>query len=107
MTKFSGTIGFATQEETSPGVWKNTFVEKEFRGEILQNQNRWQPTENVNEDFVLDNKFSLILNAYLSENLGKITYLKWMGTKWRVSKIEIKHPRIIITTGSIYNESTN
>lgn len=101
--KFSGNIGFATSEETVPGVWVDTIVERQCRGEILQNQNRWQNTEQINDNFQLDNKFSIVLDAFLQENWTKIRYLKYQKVAWEISKIEIKHPRLILTVGSIYH----
>ena len=45
MSKFFGAIGYITQKEISPGIWNDDVVEKNYRGDILQNIRKWDPTE--------------------------------------------------------------
>lgn|SRR5574344_1002364 len=104
MAKFYGVIGYAIQEETSPGVWSDMVVERKYRGDVLQNQNRWQSSEKVNDDFVIDNKLSIISDPFAYENIQYIKYVQWMGVKWKVKKVEIMRPRLILTIGGVYNE---
>lgn len=107
MTRFSGMIGFIVQEETAPGVWRDVIEEKRCNGEVLQNNNRWQSSENLNDNLIVDNKFSIVLSSYIQENLGFIKYLKWLGKNWKVTKIETKRPRLILTIGGLYNNGTS
>jgi len=44
MAKYYGVIGYAIQKETAPGVWEDTIIEKNYRGDVILNQQRWQPT---------------------------------------------------------------
>ena len=104
MAKFYGVIGYAIQEETSPGVWSDMVVERKYRGDVLQNQNRWQSSEKVSDDFVIDNKLSIISDPFAYENIQYIKYVQWMGVKWKVKKVEIMRPRLILTIGGVYNE---
>ena len=104
MAKFYGVIGYAIQEETAPGVWSDTVVERKYRGDVLQNQNRWQSSDKVNDDFVIDNKLSIISDPFAYENIQYIKYVQWMGVKWKVKKVEIMRPRLILTIGGVYNE---
>ena len=104
MAKFYGVIGYAIQEETSPGVWSDMVVERKYRGDVLQNQNRWQSSEKVNDDFVIDNKLSIISDPFAYENIQYIKYVQWMGVKWKVKKVEIMRPRLILTIGGVCNE---
>lgn len=103
MTKFYGVIGYATQEETAPGVWEDVITEVNASGDILQNNRRWEPTENLNADVIISNKFSVISHTSLETNLSRIRYIKWMGERWKISSLEIKRPRIIISAGGVYN----
>jgi len=103
MAKFSGVIGYAIQEETVPGVWVDQIVEKYYRGDVLQNMNRWQNSDKVNDDFIIDNKISIISDTFLYDNFQHIKYVQWMGTKWKVNRIEILRPRVIISIGGVYN----
>lgn len=106
MAKFYDVIGYALQTEASSGVWVDTIIERYYRGDVLQNQNRWSPSEGLNDDLALTNRFSIIADPYAYENLSRIKYFRWMGTRWKVQNMEILRPRIIITSGGPYNGPT-
>lgn len=107
MAKFSGVIGYAIQQETAPGVWTDVVIERPYRGDILQNMNRWQASEQANDNFVIDNKLSIISDPYAYEHLQHIKYVKWMGATWKITKVEVQRPRLILTTGGLYNGPTS
>lgn len=104
MNKFHGKIGFAKTEETSPGVWTPSTTEKTYVGDIIKNHQRWQSNENVNDDLVLSNEVSIVADLFANSNAGNIRYVEWQDTKWRVTKVEVKRPRLILTLGGVYNE---
>jgi len=106
MAKFYGVIGYAIQAETRPGVWTDQVIERTYRGDVLQSVNRWQSSDQVNDDFVIDNKLSIISDPFAYENFQHIKYVRWMGANWKISKIEILRPRLILTTGGVYNGPT-
>lgn len=103
MNKFYGAIGYAIQSETSPGVWQDEIVERNYRGDILQNNKRWRDSGNVNDDYTIDNQLSIISDPFALANFQYIKYVCWMGAKWKITKIEIRRPRLILTTGALYN----
>ena len=46
MNKFYGTVGFVKEEETKPGVWTPVTTERNYYGDIIRIDRRWdQPTE--------------------------------------------------------------
>jgi hypothetical protein len=106
MAKFYGVIGYAIQVETVPGVWEDQIIERNYRGDVLQNMNRWQSSEQVNDNFAIDNKLSIISDPFAYENFQHIKYIRWMGANWKVTKVEILRPRLILTTGGVYNGPT-
>lgn len=106
MAKFYGVIGYAIQVETVPGVWEDQIIERNYRGDVLQNMNRWQSSEQVNDNFAIDNKLSIISDPFVYENFQHIKYIRWMGANWKVTKVEILRPRLILTTGGVYNGPT-
>ena len=106
MAKFYGVIGYAIQVETVPGVWEDQIIERNYRGDVLQNMNRWQSSEQVNDNFAIDNKLSIISDPFAYENFQHIKYIRWMGANWKVTKVEILRPRLILTTGVVYNGPT-
>ncbi len=103
MSKFYGPIGYVTQQEISPGIWDDVAVERSYRGDILQNIRKWEPTEHKNDDVVISNRISIIADIFAYENLSTIRYVSWMGIRWKVNNIEIQRPRLILTLGEVYN----
>lgn len=104
MAKFSGTIGFIDIVETSPGVHRPDVVERPYKGDILRNTQSWQDSEHLNEDFTINNRFSIVSDAYAYANYASIRYIRWMGSAWKVNGVEIKRPRLILTVQGEYNE---
>lgn len=103
MAKYYGAIGYALQTEFAPGVWGDTIVEKNYRGDVVLDQRRWQPAEKVNDDLNLDNSISIIADEYAYNNIGTMKYIVWNGTPWKIQSFSINRPRIIIQIGGIYN----
>ena len=103
MAKFKGAIGYVSQVETAPGVWEDLATEKNYRGDVILNQERWQPTEGANDNLNLDNSISIIADNYAYANLGYIKYIVWNGQKWKVQSLAINRPRIVLQIGGLYN----
>ena len=106
MAKFYGAIGYAIPRETSPGVWEDEVIEKNYRGDILQNMNRWQPSGNLNDNVNIDNKISIISDSYAYTNFSRIRYIRWMGANWKINNIEVLRPRLLLSIGGVYNGPT-
>lgn len=106
MTKFYGKIGwYVGDEETAPGVIVNKLVYREYKGDVIRNIRRWDTGEGLNDDLALDNSLSIIADDFAFENLSTIRCVEWMGAKWKVTRVEIQPPRLILTIGGVYNES--
>lgn len=103
MAKFYGEVGYAISTETAPGVWVDEIVERNYRGDVLLDQRRWQPADQVNDNINVDNKVSIMADPYMYENLDTIRYVSLYGTKWKVKTITILRPRIDIYLGGVYN----
>lgn len=103
MAKFYGEVGYAISTETAPGVWVDEIVERNYRGDVLLDQRRWQPADQVNDNINVDNKVSIMADPYMYENLDTIRYVSLYGTKWKVKTITILRPRIEIYLGGVYN----
>lgn len=46
-------------------------------------------------------------NSYLIENLPYILYVTYAGNKWKVTSVDLQHPRVILEIGGVYNENEN
>ncbi len=104
MAKYFGAIGFVETVETTPGVWEERIIERNYRGDILSLTNRWQGADKVEDDFVVSNRISVISDPFAMENSHRIKYIKWLGTEWKVQSIEVLRPRLVLNIGGVYNE---
>ena len=103
MAKWYGAIGFRETSETSPGVWTETITERKYYGEILRNTRRYQTTNQLNDDLNIANEISIIADPFANQNFHAMCYVEFMGTKWKISNINVEFPRLILTVGGMYN----
>lgn len=103
MNKFYGKIGYAISEETVPGIWVEQIVERSYYGDVIRNIRRLQSSENLNDNINVSNEISIVADAFANQNFHSMRYVEYMGTKWKVSSIEVKYPRLILSIGGVYN----
>lgn len=104
MTKFYGKVGFVRTEKTAPGVWTPHKEERSYTGDVTRNYRRWDTSGNVNDDFNVTNTISIIADNYAYECMGLMRYVVWMGTKWKISSVEVERPRLLISIGGVYDD---
>ena len=103
MAKFYGSIGYAETIETSPGVWKEQITKREYFGELVRNTRKLQTADQVNDNININNEVSIIADPYAMKTFHSIRYVEFMGTKWKVTNVEVQYPRLILTIGGVYN----
>ena len=103
MGRFYGEVGYATTVETAPGVWEEQIVTRNYYGDVLKLVNKYQSAEKVNDNFVVENRLSIVADPYAYEHFYAIRYVVWLGTKWKISSAEVQRPRLILTLGGVYN----
>ncbi|MBQ9037041.1 MAG: hypothetical protein IJ115_06290 [Erysipelotrichaceae bacterium] len=103
MAKFYGKVGFLDESETKPGVWEPAIQERYYAGDILSNYRR-NDGNNINDNVVINNKFSIIADKYAHEHTQDIRWIEYLGGKWKVTNVEVMSPRLILTAGGVYNE---
>ena len=103
MAKFHGKVGYATSEETAPGVWTETIVEHDHTGDVIRNTNRWDRGDQLNDDLNVSNQFSIVGDAFAYDNFSSMRYIIWMNTSWKIINVDIQRPRLILTVGGKYN----
>lgn len=105
MAKFYGKIGFGMADvETAPGVWNPEPVERYYSGDVLQNFMRHEVGESVNDNITISNQISIIGDPYAYQNFHSMKYIWYMGARWKIMNVDVKHPRLILTIGGVYNE---
>lgn len=105
MAKFYGSVGFAMQTETSPGVWQDSIVEKKYYGELSRHNWQVQSGTGVNDNLNLSNEISILADPFANKNLSFMRYVEFAGTKWKITNVEVSYPRLRLTIGGVYNES--
>lgn len=103
MAKYYGVIGYAESIETSPGVYKDQVTERMYFGDLLQNARSLNSSENLNDDINVANKISIVADPFAYDNFHSMKYVEFMGAKWKISKVEVQRPRLILTIGGVYN----
>lgn len=105
MAKFFGKVGYAETVETSPGVWQENFVERDYYGDVTRNSRRWDSSQNLNDNLSFNNTISIVADAYAYDNYSAIRYVQWMGSSWKVTTVEVSPPRLILNFGGVFNGS--
>lgn len=103
MAKFYGEIGYAESVEKAPGVWDDNIFEHKYYGDVVRNTRRLSEGESVNNDLSVGNSISIVADAYASEHFFAMRYIKWAGTLWTVSDVEVQSPRLLLRLGGVYN----
>lgn len=106
MAKYYGAVGFSSTHEdpNSPGDWVTEIVEKKYYGDVIRNRRSWQNSGNLNDNLVINNEISILADPYAYRNLHEICYVTWLGTKWKVSNIDVAYPRLNLSIGGVYND---
>lgn len=103
MAKWYGNIGFTNTIETDPGIWEDEIVERPYFGDVINEQWKRQPSGGVNDDINVANRISIVADPYAMDHCSTITYVEFMGAKWKVSDINVQYPRLILNLGGVWN----
>lgn len=103
MVKFFGVIGYVETVETNPGVWEEQITERNHYGDVIRNTRRLQSSNQLNDNINISNEISIVSDPYANKNFHSMRYIEFMGTKWKISNVEVQYPRLILTLGGLYN----
>ena len=106
MAKFYGLVGYVEtkESETQPGVYEEVSTERYYKGDILRKSRRIESSEQLNDNLNISNQVSIVADEYAFKHFAYIRYVQFMGTFWRVTDIEVNHPRLTLSIGGVYNE---
>lgn len=103
MAKFYGEIGYGESVETAPGVWEDVITERKYFGDVLRNTRQLESGDKVNNDLSVSNSVSILADGYANEHFFAMRYIKWAGSLWTISDVEVQSPRLILKLGGVYN----
>lgn len=107
MARWYGQIGFVVTEEVSPGVWEPVEIPRNYYGDFIENGRRWnQNQDSVNSDLLMNNQLSIVADTFATEHLAFIRWAEVNGIKWTVTSATIAYPRITLSFGGVYAQTT-
>jgi hypothetical protein len=106
MARFYGRVGYGSSEESAPGVWTDTIVERSYFGDVVRNTRHSSEGENLNSEITVRNSVSIVADDYATSHIQAIKYVEYSGTLWTVSDVEVQRPRLILRLGEVYNGPT-
>ena len=103
MAKYCGKIGILSQKEVTPGVWKSQITEKMVYGDIVRDNQNNINREQVNDSIKINNQISIIGDPSIYADFSSLIYITYAGAKWKITTIEVKYPRLLLSMGEVYN----
>lgn len=105
MAKWFGKVGYADTIESpvNSGIWIETVTEREYYGDFIRNIRKLQSTDSLNDNINISNQISILSDPFAMQNFHTIRYATYMGTKWKVTSVDVQYPRLILELGGVYN----
>ena len=104
MAKWHGQIGFCIPKETDLDVWTEEIVEHSYYGDVLRNTKSNYDNSQINTGFNIANRISFVADPFARENIYRMKYATFMGTKWIIAGVEVdSYPRVVVTLGGLWN----
>ena len=105
MAKWYGTIGYAetVEQPENSGIWVETITERSYYGDVIRNSRRLESAGQVNDNVVVSNQISIVADPFANQNFHAMRYAEFMGTKWKITNVEVQFPRLVLSLGGVYN----
>ena len=104
MAKFYGPVGYAEPVETKHGIWEDQITERNYSGDVVRNTSRWSTSsDSTNDDLNISNQISIVADPFATNNIYAMRYVEFQGAKWKITNVEVKYPRLILSVGGLYN----
>lgn len=104
MAKWFGQIGYVQEVQTAPSVWTSEQTVREYYGDVIRNTSRWSTNQDsTNDDLNISNQISIVADPFAYQNFHSMKWIEFMDAKWKITSVEPKYPRLILTIGGIWN----
>lgn len=95
------------EDPQHPGVFSDSMKEIPVTGLLLrEGQYPNRSVEGTVTNVALQNRISIVMDSRIEKHIFNIRWATFEGVKFAVTSIEVKRPRIVLTLGGVYNEST-
>lgn len=105
MARFTGMIGFSIDKEVRPGIFKEVYVERKYKGLLTRKSRSWDNSEYLNDTLSLQNELSIISDDFINRHFGAMRYVRLMGQAFEITSatIDVDQHRITLSLGGIFN----
>lgn len=105
MAKFYGKIGFEMTGEVKPGIYKEFYKERDYKGDVLNSKRSWDPSDSLNDNLNITNDISIISDSFAEIHFGVMRYVRWMSQVFEITSasIDVERHRITISLGGTFN----
>jgi hypothetical protein len=104
MAKTVARVSYCIPTEIEPGVWDDQVIAVNYPADITRINSRWSAnTDSTNDNISLNSQISFVADAFAIVNFALIKHVNVYGAEWKVTNVEVQHPRIMLTLGGIYN----
>lgn len=101
--RFHGKVGYAIPVNRGNGVWSDDITERTYFGDVREAIKSNEESEQVNVNIRLQNRISIVADAFALEHFTNIKYVSWAGSLWTVNSVEVERPRLLLSLGGVYN----
>ena len=103
--KWYGKIGYAEQVETAPGVWEEKITERQYYGDVVRNIRKLESSGEVNDNINVSMEISIVADPYAIQNFHTMRYIEFMGSLWKIYRVEVNYPRLVLGIGGLYTNA--
>jgi hypothetical protein len=108
--RFFGAVGYASDVESVPGVWTEGVTEHNYYGDVIQYSRSLEPASQnpptTSNNIAMRNSFSIVGDEQAFGNIQQMRYVVWQGSRWTITNVEVRRPRLILTIGEQWDGNT-
>lgn len=103
MARFSGKVGYGISTEVEVDVYSDVITERAYKGQYVRESQTQIQADKVNNDLRMEERISIVADAWGTENWTRIKYVEVAGSFWTVTSVEVERPRLILSLGGVYS----
>ena len=105
MVRVNVKIGIRSEKptEVEPGIFAYTYDEKNnIAGVTIEQGFTNEDGNTINANSIIDTRLSFIMSNNISNILSRITYVEYLGIRYKAKSLRIVRPRVEVTLGGVW-----
>lgn len=103
MARFNGKVGYGITTEVAVDVWSDVITERAYKCDTVRQSKSTVQSDSMNDDIRMEDRISIVADEWAVANYTRIKYVVRAGSRWTVTAVEVKRPRLILSLGGVYN----